>query len=130
VIDAAAFDIENQFSINFSAAVLNPELFETWNTVNYTNNGLMVALAQATSTSVFLFELPGCGFEFDTQTTNANSPQMAGTFYNPGTIRANSSTDLNGLGIFTLLGLASVGEVVVSATNVVNPGSIDVGTGV
>jgi hypothetical protein len=90
IIDATNFDIENQFTINFTATVPNPETFETWNTINYTNNGLMVANAPLSINGVFLSIAPGCGFLFDTQTTNVNDHQMAGTFYNPGSIRVNS----------------------------------------
>lgn len=121
-IDATAFDIENQFTVNFSATVLNPEFFEPWNTVNYTNNGLMVANAPISITGIFLTFSPGCGFEFDTQTTNANSPQMAGTFYNAGTIRVNSLSDNINASI-----LSTVGKVIVSATNVTSSGTVDVG---
>src|SRR4051812_41310029 len=42
-IDATTFDNENEFPINFSVITANPEIYETWNTINYTNNGLMVA---------------------------------------------------------------------------------------
>ena len=53
-IDATAFDNENQFTINFTALTANPEIFEPWNTVNYTNNGLMVANSPISTNGVFL----------------------------------------------------------------------------
>jgi hypothetical protein len=123
IIDATNFDIENQFTINFTATVPNPETFETWNTINYTNNGLMVANAPLSINGVFLSIAPGCGFLFDTQTTNVNDHQMAGTFYNPGSIRVNSIID-NSNDVTALL---TIGEFDAWATNIVNPGTIDLG---
>ena len=143
VIDATAFDNENQFNISFAAPnineiVHNPEIFETWNTINYTNNGQMTA-NNPSETNIFflnsfLNSVPGCGFLFDTQTTNVISRKMAGTFYNPGTIRANSIIDNNNninttFGFSTIFGLnfITVGKVSVWATNIVNPGIVTVG---
>ena len=119
MIDATAFDNENQFTINFTAATANPEIFETWNTVNYTNNGLMVANSAVSTTGIIFLIAPGCGFLFDTQTTNVIPRKMAGTFYNPGTIRCASIND-SGF-------IFGVGEFIVSATNIVNSGTVDVG---
>jgi hypothetical protein len=128
-IDATAFDIENSFTINFDSSALNPELFEPWNTINYTNNGLMVADNAALIDGVILDSDLGCGFDFETQTTNVIPQQMAGTFYNPGTIRANSFFDEDELFLDEedVFSVSSVGKVIISATNVVNPGTIDVG---
>ena len=122
-IDATNFDNENQFTINFSLFTANPEIFETLNTVNYTNNGLMVASAPLSTTGIFLSEAPGCGFQFDTRTTNVIPQQMAGTFYNPGAIRVNSVTDTGD----TFSSLATAGIFFAWATNIVNPGAIAVG---
>src|ERR1035437_3966580 len=123
MIDATAFDNENQFTINFQAPTANPEIFETWNTVNYTNNGLMVANSPVSTTGIFLSIAPGCGFLFDTQTTNVIPRKLAGTFYNPGTIRVNSvfDTDAN---FFSLL---TAGKFTAWATNIVNSGAVAVG---
>ena len=123
IIDATAFDNENQFTINASAGVANAEIFKTWNTVNYTNNGLMVANSPISTNGLFLSESTGCGFDFDTVTTNVISERMAGIFYNPGVIRVNSVTDTGG----TFSSLATVGIFKVWATNVINPGSVAVG---
>jgi hypothetical protein len=122
-IDATTFDNENQFTINFTAATANPEIFETWNTINYTNNGLMIANAPLSTNGIFLTIAPGCGYLFDTQTTNVIDHQMAGTFYNPGTIRVNSVTD-NSDDFFFLL---TAGELTVDATNIINPGIVTLG---
>jgi hypothetical protein len=123
-IDATNFDNENQFTINFSSFTANPEIFETLNTVNYTNNGLMVANSPVTTNGLFItLNNLGCGFLFDTQTTNVIARQMAGTFYNPGAIRVNSVYD-TGEDFFSLL---TAGLFNVWATNIVNPGTVSVG---
>jgi hypothetical protein len=56
--------------VNNGTFTINTVLYETWNTINYTNNSLM-------SSDV--------GFRFDTQTTGG-SRLMAGSFYNPGEV--------------------------------------------
>ena len=119
-IDATNFVNNNSFTINFLSSALNPEVFETWNTLNYTNTGLMVASPLSVN-GVLLNLSIGCGFRFDTQTTNQIPRQMASSFYNPGTIRCNSIND-SGL-------IFGVGEFIVSATNIVNSGTVDVGVG-
>ncbi len=85
------------------------------NTINYTNNGLMVVNAPSPTNSVatngaiiiganLTF---GSGFQFDLQTTNLISHAMAGTFYNNQEIRCDSIVDGNN--IYTLnLGNGSV----------------------
>jgi hypothetical protein len=55
---------------------------------------------------------------------------MAGTFFNPGDIRCNSTNDGNNIftfGQFTFFFVNSFGECLVNATNIVNPGTITVG---
>jgi hypothetical protein len=66
MIDATNFVNNNTFTID---TLLYP--YETWNTINYTNNSLM--------SSDF-------GFWFDTQTANQTPRTMAGSFYNPGEV--------------------------------------------
>ena len=105
-IDAASFFNNNQFQIDFTAATINTELFETENTVNYTNNGLMISDG---------------GFLFDTQTTNVISRQMADTFYNNNEIDCGTVNDTN---VFYEDG---GGQCIIWATNIVNPGIITVG---
>jgi hypothetical protein len=75
-IDATSFVNNGTFTINWSViaestASLNNYLYETWNTVNFTNSRLMDS---------------NIGFVFDTQTYDVNPRQMAGTFYNPGEV--------------------------------------------
>ncbi len=125
-IDATAFDNEDSFTINFTAtttlAMFNAETFETWNTINYTNRGLMVANAPLATNDDILTIAPGCGFQFDTQTTNVIPRTPAGSFYNPGTIRVNSAIDNP-----DSLALATIGKCTVNATNIVVPGVIQLG---
>ena len=121
-INATNFDNENSFTVNFTQPTLNTEVFETWNTVNYTNNGLMVANSPFGINGIYLSLAPGCGFQFDRQTTNQIPRTMAGSFYNPGTIRANSAVDnVNFFNLFT------IGMCTVNATNIVVPGVIELG---
>jgi hypothetical protein len=130
-VDATAFDNENTYTVSFTALTVNPEFYETWNTVNYTNNGTMTVNSPiVTNINSGVFGSAGCGFKFDTQTTNVIPRQMAGTFYNPGTIRCDSIIDGNNVFVFGGLEeffVDTVGEFIVSATNVVNSGTVDVG---
>ena len=105
VIDATNFVNNNSFTINFTTVSASP-FYETSDTINYTNNGLMVA---------------NTGFDFDTQSTSTGLRTMAGSFNNPGTIFCGSDTDT---GAFLFLGL---GQFLVNATNIVNSGTVDVG---
>jgi hypothetical protein len=100
----------------------------------------MVANSSTTTNGAFFFGLEGSfgsGFNFDRQTTNLISRQIAGTFYNPGSIRCDSTQDGNNIYsidfggglVFTFYEVTSLGQCKVSATNVISPGSIDVGTG-
>jgi hypothetical protein len=117
-----AFDNEGQFDVTFAVLTADPEYYEAMNMLYYTNNGTM--LADSSFSTIGLYEVgysPGCGFQFDLQTTNVISRTLADTFYNAGTIHCNSLLDPN-TEIVSLLG-----ECLVSATNVVNPGVVEVG---
>jgi len=112
-IDATNFINNNSFTINFTSLSVIPPYYEMFDTVNYTNTGLMVA---------------NSGYHFDTQIGSTGTHLMAGSFFNSGTISCGSSTDTSDplLGEFALLGFD---QCVVNATNIVNPGLIDVGGG-
>jgi hypothetical protein len=76
-----AFDNEGQFDVTFAVLTANPEYYEAWNMLYYTNNGTM--LADSSFSTIGLYEVgysPGCGFRFDLQTTNVISRTMADTF--------------------------------------------------
>jgi len=137
-IDALAFDNENSFTIAFSTFNPGTPFYETMNTLFYTNTGVIVANSPAGGIPNVLlsglgFQNFGCGYNFDLQN---NNHLWADTFYNPGTIRAVSTLDGNGLFFnVTFFGsffftevqqLGSYGEVLVSATNIINPGTVDV----
>lgn len=136
-IDDRAFDNENVFSVTFDAFTANPEQYETMNTLFYTNNGIMEANSPISTNSwlVYFLSSVGCGFNFDEQVTNySNQHLMADTFYNPGTIYCDSTNTGNNILIVpgTFLGQpifiqTSVGIFQVSATNIINPGTVDVG---
>ena len=99
-IDASNFLNNSSLTINFANATVNTVLFETLNTVNYTNSKTGTLSANN-------------GFQFDTQTTNVIPHQMAGSFYNKGIIDCSSAL--------------TNAQMIVWATNIVNPGIIDVG---
>ncbi len=107
-IDASNFLNNSSLTINFANATINTELFETMNTVNYTNSKTGVLSANN-------------GFLFDTQTTNQIPRQMAGSFFNRGEIDCASINNTN-----TLLSL-NLGQMIVWATNITDPGKVDVG---
>ena len=115
-IDALAFDNENRFTVSFFQYSPSVAYYETLNTLFYTNNGTMIANASILTTIDGLFFLGntyGSGFQFDHQTTNTISRDMADTFYNPGTIRCNSFIDGNNIfefGNTTYFFVASIGE--------------------
>src|ERR1700722_11734197 len=112
-IDATNFDNENQFNISFDELTGNAQFYEPENTVNYTNRSTGINTGIMTASSTNGQEV---GFQFDTLTTNTIPHQMAGTFYNSGTIRCASFLDGNGF---------NIGQCLVSATNIICPGNID-----
>ena len=102
-IFATNFVNNSVFTLNLST----PTFFETWDTLNYTNNGSMAT---------------DYGFRFDTQSSSTYARSMAGNFYNPGTI---SCASLAG----TML-LLQAGQFIVNATNISMPGgTVNVGMG-
>jgi hypothetical protein len=125
-IHATNFLNNGQFQIDFTSETINPELFETWDTLNYTNNGLMVAespFGVEVVDELFLSLTPGCGFQFDDRPTATSLHLPSSSFYNPGTIRCNSEIDL----FEDFLLASTIGECVINATNIVSPGTIDMG---
>ena len=141
-IDAVAFlnDSDDTFQINFDTYEPGTPFYETLNTLFYTNNGTIIVNGPITTNdfaSLLLLEDDefGCGFQFDQQTLSQHL--WADTFYNPGTIRCGSSLDGNDF--YTSLSLESyllrtyyipnvIGECLVSATNIIDPGTIEVGS--
>jgi len=138
-IDARAFLNESTFSVTYNNYNDYPILFQTWNTLNYTNAGgeQMIANAPALTNGAIFYlgeAAFGTGFKFDLHTTNQLPDVMGGTVYNEGQIRCDSILDGNslyslGTSGFNFYDVTSIGQFVASATNVINPGSIDVGTG-
>ena len=140
-IDAKAFDNENVFTVGYANYTPYPVLFQTWNTLNYTNVGTMIGNSPWITNGAFIgpFALGsfGSGYQFDLHTTNQISHAMAGTVYNPGVIRCDSiqdgnntfTIDFGGGLVFNFYEVTSLGQFKASATNVIIPGSIDVGTG-
>lgn len=115
VVDATNFVNNNSFTVNFTTFTLNTSFYETSDTLYYTNNGSMVA---------------NTGFQFDTQSTSTGMRTMAGNFINPGTVSCGSVNNLGdiffGQLFFVFFGNA-LPQCTVSATNIVNSGTVDVG---
>ncbi len=112
-IDASNVINNSTFIVNFTEAEisLTQPFFETLDTVNYTNNGLLMA---------------NTGFQFDNQNGNSGLRTMSGSFFNPGTVSCgsvNDTTDPTG-GLLAALGYA---QCLVNATNITIPGEVDVG---
>ena len=128
-IDATNFLNNNWFQVAFTDTKgglgPNAETFETEDTINVTNIGTMVATSSILTNNfnLILNESPGCGFNFDNYNTQSGLEQMAGNFYNPGSIRANSQVDLAQQALL----VSTVGKCLVSATNIINPGTIELG---
>lgn len=116
-IDATNFINNNSFTINFATFSSQQYAFyEPRNVINYVNNGDMTV---------------NSGFQFDTLPSN-NTHAMAGSFYNGGNINCASITDTTGVfffnGQFSGSSFATfAGQFIVSATNIVNPGTVIVG---
>ena len=104
-IDATNFINNGSFTVNSSF------LYETTDTRNYTNNGLMVAVI---------------GFRFDTLAGGSRS--MASSFDNENTIRCGSAQDGGGFLVGSgLNSLNTLPQLIVNATNILNHGTLDVG---
>lgn len=114
-IDASNFVNNSIFTINFTPQTFftSQPLFETWDTLNYTNNGTMMA---------------NSGFQFDIQSSSTYLHSQASSFNNSGLVScgsANDTTDPLG-GELAFLGYD---QCVINATNIVNTGELDSGSG-
>jgi hypothetical protein len=114
VIDATNFINNSAFIDNtFSSLSISP--YETANTINFTNFGVLSSAE---------------GFRFDTFNTRTASYTNAGNFYNAVGAVLNAGGTNNGpyfttnAGFFTLAGEA---ECLIRATNIINRGTIEMG---
>lgn len=113
VIDATNFINNNTMVVNYTTITLyTPNLFETSDTVNYTNNGLMMV---------------NSGFLFDNRSGISGSRTSSANFYNQGTISSGSVDNLDDpyQGFLYLFGIYP--QCFINATNIANPGNITVG---
>jgi hypothetical protein len=111
-IDATNFVNNGSFIINYTVLSAGQPFFETSDTVNYTNIGSMEA---------------NTGFQFDNYSTADGSRIMSGNFYNAGLISCGFSQDVldfGGLGVFLFPGF---GQCLVTATNIINSGTVNAG---
>jgi hypothetical protein len=109
LVDATNVVVDNGYSfiIDFASSDLNPPLFETWNTLNYTNYGWMVC---------------NTGFLFDRQITNSYGDTQhlpAASFYNPGSVLCGSTNVSSGSSTVVS---TSGAEFIVNATSISMPG--------
>jgi len=116
-IDATNFVNNNFFSINFTNFTENSQQYQTASTRNFTNNGLMIG---------------NSGYQFDTGPTGAGQRRMAANFVNRGLISVGSGANPNVFfNFFFGFGFGFGGsfspKLLISATNVVNPGTNVVG---
>ncbi len=112
VIDATNFVNTGTFIINFTTISITQPFYETSDTYNFTNTGVMMA---------------NSGFRFDTRFSGfAGQRTMAANFYNQGTINAGSTANVTDQ-FFGLLGLLGYSQCFINATNIANPGALDVG---
>lgn len=110
-IDASNFVNNSYFIINFQtySGVTQP-FYETWDTINYTNIGVMLCDA---------------GFRIDTQSSATQLRTAAGTFYSPGEVDCSASSN----SLSTILGSTTItgyGQCLVTATNIIIPGQVNV----
>lgn len=110
-IDATNFINNSQFIINFTALQGTQPFYETSDTLNYTNRGLMMA---------------NTGFQFDNYSTSTGLRTMSSSFYNSGTVSCGSLNDVTTPGFPGFFGFPYE-QCLVSATNILNPGVVDVG---
>jgi hypothetical protein len=111
------FVVQNSFTVNYDSLTANTTFYEPKYTVNYTNTGTMTV---------------NTGFRFDTLTTNLLTPHVpAGTFYNGNLISAGSINDSGAaiLSGYVVNYITGGGQILVTATNIINPGTLDVGYG-
>ncbi len=138
-INDTGFDNENIFSVSYETFVNNQIIFSEpwWGTLYYTNNGQLIVNAPIIVSEEDVISLDtltsGVGFEFDLQQNSGNT--MAGTFYSPGDVYCDSILtgnnviqEPNGLGgVEDFFFPTSIGGCIVSATNIIVPGTIEVG---
>ena len=108
VIDATNFVNNGTFIINFTTLSVQP-FYETSDTLNYTNTGLMMA---------------NTGFQFDNSSSVTGLRTASANFFNPGTVSCGSATNLGDPFEGSLFAQCNV-----NATNILNPGTVDVGEG-
>jgi hypothetical protein len=113
-IDATNFINNNSFTVNFTAinnSFLIQPYYESMDTLNYTNTGLLMVNA---------------GFRFDTLSGSTGFHTRAANFFNSGTVSCGSINDTSDplFGLFAAEGFA---QCFVDATNLLNPGELDIG---
>jgi hypothetical protein len=133
IIDATNFDNESTFSVTYNTyQTLTTQPYEFKDVVNYTNgqNGYLLFNSPPNTNGFLISTLYGVTADFNTWRPALNNNFSAGTFFNQGTIRVDSLLDKNNLydfGGFQFYILISLGQCNIWATNIINPGNIEVG---
>ena len=113
VIDATNFVNYGTFIVNFTTLSFSQPFYETSDTLNYTNGDTGVMMANT-------------GFNFDSQASSNGARTMSASFYNSGSISCSSTNNLTDP-FGGLLGLFGYGQCFITASNIVNPGAVNVG---
>ena len=111
-IDATNFINNSEFIINFTTEGIVQQFYETWDTANYTNNDLLMVNG---------------GFQFDNQSSVSGlADQARQLLQSAESVSCGSVNDTTDplLGELAALGFA---QCLVNASNILNPGSVDVG---
>lgn len=112
-IDATNFVNVSTFILNYTAALgSTPLIYETSDTVNYTNTDVM---------------MENIGYQFDTQSSGTGLRTTAGSFYNAGTIDCGTAADTNDPFGGVLYEFGYYPQCLVNATNILVPGTINTG---
>ena len=118
VIDATNFVNNGSFTINFTSIDVETSLvqpfYETSDTQNFTNNGSGVMMTDT-------------GFRFDNQPSSAGTRTMSANFFNAGYISCASVNNLTDPFAGLLGSALGYAQCLINATNIVSPGTLDVG---
>jgi hypothetical protein len=111
-VDALNFINRGVFNVTFTNATLNSQLFDTANTVNFTNYGTMFG---------------GAGFELLTTAADNGNKRMAANIHNEGTITCGSDSNFIPVIGGTAFLFGALPKFIAAATNFANSGDISMG---
>lgn len=131
-IDATTFANSSVFSVTYGTySTMTTLTYETRNTLNYFNDGNGLMTFNSPLTTNGFINAYGLTARFDNYNPALNNNFLSASFVNQGTIRVDSVLDGNNIFEFSgvqLYILTSLGQCIISATNITNPGNIVIGT--